>query len=92
MKTLQNRIADTRQLRLEADVGKTVRALFARFPTLAGFFVAEEGDVREVSDHAGLVASDEVHAAICEALRDFLDERPEAEVLLHGRTFARALH
>lgn len=92
MKTLQNRIADTRQLRLEADVGNTVRALFERFPGLAGFFVASEGAVFEVSNHAWFGASEDIPAAIREALRDFLDERPEAKSLVHGHTFARSRH
>lgn len=48
--------------------------------------------LRLEADLEATVQSEEVGQAIRQALQDFLAERPEAEALLRGRTFARALH
>jgi hypothetical protein len=92
MKTLQNRTNVASFLRLEADLEATINALFNEFPSLHGFAVGNGASLIEVGDDAWFGAPGEVQEAIAETLGDFLDERPEAEELLRGRTFARALH
>jgi hypothetical protein len=78
-----------------ADLGSQVAALFDRYPLLSGFSV-QESPALCISDLA-IVWPDprigtEVGDGIAQALRELLDEHPEAAALLRGRTFARNLH
>jgi hypothetical protein len=92
MKTLQDRTNVASFVRLEADLEATINGLFNEFPSLCGFAVGNQACLIDVSDDSWFGTSDDVHQAISETLGDFLEERPEAEALLRGRTFARALH
>ena len=91
----------------DADVSAQVGALFARCPELCGFSVQAKvhADARNSPDDEELFVtaigiaprlSKEQYAEIFEqissSLVQLLSERPEARLLLRGRTFARATH
>jgi hypothetical protein len=68
-------------------------ALFRRWPALCGFTVQQSrglfiGDVTLVAPAPWGVLMDEIAAA----LRELMDECPDADELLRERTFARAIH
>jgi len=80
--------------RTEADLAACTRALFGRWPELRGFTLrADTGFGVEVTcfPALGRESEDELFADISEALADLVETRPEAAVLMRGRTFARAL-
>jgi hypothetical protein len=92
------------EMRLE----ESILSLFQDLPALCGFAVrdrAGQPDGGSTVLNGGLFLTDiglypqpgvEVAKLICEEIRETLvaliDERPEARLLLSGRTFARALH
>jgi hypothetical protein len=92
------------EMRLE----ESIVSLFQDLPALCGFAVrdrAGQPDGGSAVLNGGLFLTDiglypqpavEVAKLICEEIRETLveliDERPEARLLLSGRTFARALH
>lgn len=91
----------------DAEVTAQVRALFARCPELSGFSVQPKvhADAKNGPDEEELFVtaigiaprlSKEQYAEIFEqissSLMQLLAERPEARLLLRGRTFARLLH
>lgn len=90
----------------DADVTAQVAALFDRCPDLSGFSVqvkiSAEGNPQDEEElfvtAIGIAprSSKEQYAEIFEqigsTLKELLAERPEAQALLRGRTFARNLH
>lgn len=90
----------------DADVATQIRTLFARCPELAGFSVQAKVMADEqpsFQDELFVTAisiaprrSKEQYAEIFEQisviLAELIDERPEAQILLRGRTFARVIH
>jgi len=72
-----------------------VREIFATWPELHGFSVGDADGVLSLDDVAAEPWGERVEELprhIAEALLDLIDEEPEAEAWLRGRTFARALH
>jgi hypothetical protein len=80
----------------EARVEESIVALFHDLPALCGFTVRAQGRI-ELTD-VGLYPPPPLEDAklICEEIHDALaalvEERPEAQALIAGRTFARSLH
>jgi hypothetical protein len=93
MKTSQSRQQEIRRERVEAVIDGRIGALFRRIPMLCGFSVQTDLQPAEVSVHSwpGYVASEDLYGDIVATLADVIQERPEAEELLRGRTFARHL-
>ena len=86
---------DPRLARCEAELVECVQTLFRRNPWLSGFAVRPGAiELNDITCHP--VPNDEVlegtRGAIVEALLDLVDERPEAALLMSGRTFARSSH
>ena len=76
-------------------IDATVNEIFAAWPGLYGFSVAQlEGELclADVATDVWSGHSDEMLGEIAAALVELIDEQPEAEALLRGRTFARTLH
>lgn len=94
MNALQDRVQDAQRLRLEADLAARIEALFRRCPALCGFAVDRGLFISNLGCHPAL--DREQAAELCDeishALLELLDEWPEADELLRGRTFARTLH
>ena len=65
-----------------------VAALFAQLPMLSGFCVADVS----VDPWTGFQATPVLCAEIAQAMRELLEEHPEACELLRGHTFARTFH
>lgn len=76
------------------DVREVVQALFQRHPSLCGFAVREDLTFFQVSCHPELPREEtrELCKEISAALRQLLEESPEAAEVLPGRTFARVFH
>jgi hypothetical protein len=84
-------------MKIQSQVELQVESLFARCPELCGFSVRSENDELFVSD-VGIAPRlsaqqyGEIYQDIARTLADLLEENPQAEELLRGRTFARTLH
>lgn len=79
---------------LHDQVNDVMETLFQRYPALCGFSVQEDLSFSHVACHPAL-AGDEAEMLIEEisaALRELLEERPEAAEILRGRTLARSFH
>jgi hypothetical protein len=80
---------------IDTTVDTTVSAIFAAWPELYGFSVAQfngELCLADVAVDTSVARSEEVPEHIATALAELIDEEPQAAELLRGRTFARALH
>ena len=84
-------------MKIQSQLEHQVESLFARCPELCGFSVRSENDELFVSD-VGIVPRlsaqqyGEIFQDIARTLADLLEDEPEAEEMLRGRTFARTLH
>jgi hypothetical protein len=84
-------------MKIQSQLEHQVESLFARCPELCGFSVRSENDELFVSD-VGIAPRlsaqqyGEIFQDIARTLADLLEDEPEAEELLRGRTFARTLH
>jgi len=84
-------------MKIHSQLEHQVESLFARCPELCGFSVRSENDELFVSD-VGIAPRlspqqyGEIFQDIARTLADLLEDEPEAEELLRGRTFARTLH
>ena len=84
-------------MRIQSQLEHQVESLFARCPELCGFSVRSENDELFVSD-VGIAPRlsaqqyGEIFQDIARTLAELLEDEPEAEELLRGRTFARTLH
>lgn len=84
-------------MKIQTQLDQQVESLFDRCPELWGFSVRSENDELFVSD-VGIAPRlsaqqyGEIYQDIARTLADVLEEDPEAERLLTGRTFARTLH
>jgi len=84
-------------MKIQSLLEHQVESLFARCPELCGFSVRSENDELFVSD-VGIAPRlsaqqyGEIFQDIARTLADLLEDEPEAEELLRGRTFARTLH
>lgn len=103
MKTAMLAPADGAWSAADADLADQIAALFRRCPELAGFSVqakvyaegrpegAEELFVTaiSISPRLGNEQYADVFEQIASTLTGLIGERPEAQILLQGRTFAR---
>lgn len=84
-------------MKIQSQLEQQVDSLFARCPELCGFSVRSENDELFVSD-VGIAPRlsaqqyGEIFQDIARTLAELLEEEPEAEEWLRGRTFARTLH
>ena len=84
-------------MKIQSQLEHQVESLFARCPELCGFSVRSENDELFVSD-VGIAPRlspqqyGEIFQDIARTLADLLEDEPEAEEMLRGRTFARTLH
>ena len=95
MNALHQSIRDPLRRRLEADLVARVEVIFREWPELAGFTVQEECPVPGHVVYGALVEVTRAEALIGTLTRmlvDLVDEEPEAQGLVLGRTFARVLH
>jgi len=79
---------------LQQQVHEVMNMVFQRYPALCGFSVQEDLSFTNVACHPAL-AGDEAQMMIEEisaALRELLEEQPEAAEILRGRTLARIFH
>jgi hypothetical protein len=93
MKPSENLRPDIRQ-QDEAFVTRHVLALFQRMPMLCGFRLQRDLKLTDVTVHTwpGYTVGEKFYEDLMQALADLVEERPEAVLLLRGRTFARAFH
>jgi hypothetical protein len=94
MKPSQSRSQENRLQRSEALVEQYVLALFRRMPMLSGFTLRDDLEVTDISVDTwpGYTAGDDLYRDLMSSLAELADERPEAIILMRGRTFARAFH
>ena len=61
---------------------------------LLGFFLGPDLQVAELSVYrwAGYIDDVDLRDKVMQSLADLVEERPEAMVLMRGRTFARVVH
>ena len=84
-------------MKIQTQLDQQVESLFDRCPELWGFSVRSENVELFVSD-VGIAPRlsaqqyGEIYQDIARTLADLLEEDPDAERLLCGRTFARTLH
>ena len=84
-------------MKTERQLQEQLESLFSRCPDLCGFSVREEAQELYVSD-IGIsprVSADqygEIYQEIAQTLGELIEEEPQAEEWLRGRTFARTLH
>ena len=81
----------------ERQIHEQLESLFARCPDLCGFSVREEAQELYVSDigispRLSAEQYGEIYQDIAQTLGELLEEEPQAEEWLKGRTFARTLH
>jgi len=69
-------------------------ALFGRLPMLCGFALQDDLEVTEVTVHTwpGYTAGEDLYEDLMQGLVDLAEERPDAALLMRGRTFARMVH
>ncbi len=84
-------------MKTERDLQEQLESLFARCPDLCGFSVREEAQELYVSDigispRLSAEQYGEIYEDIAETLGELLEQEPQAEEWLKGRTFARTLH
>jgi hypothetical protein len=94
MKTSEQRSRQLEHKRAEAFIESHLAALFARLPMLCGFVLRNDLEVAEVTVHTwpGYTAGEDLYEDLMQGLVDLADERPDAALLMRGRTFARAVH
>jgi len=81
-------------MNVQEEVQDVLNAVFQRYPALCGFSVLEDLTFTHVACHPAL-GGDDARALVDEisaALRELIDERPEAAEVLRGRTLARTFH
>jgi hypothetical protein len=94
MKPSATRMHEERRQRSQAALEQHLADLFRRLPMLAGFTLRHDLEVSDVAVQSwpGYVAGAELYEDLMTALTELAEERPDADELLRGRTFARALH
>ena len=95
MNTTQRELQERQLRRFEEDLSARLGTLFERCPTLCGFTVQEGGAAPAQLTCFPPPDQEQAEALMEEVMRmlaQLVDERPEGAPLLHGRTFARAVH
>ena len=79
---------------LHDQINVVMQTLFHRNPALCGFSVQEDLSFSDVACHPALHGEEarELIDEISGALRELVEEEPEAAELLRGRTLARSVH
>ena len=79
---------------LHDQIHAVMQTLFRSNPALCGFSVQEDLSFTHVACHPALDSEEarELLDEISGALRELLEEEPEAAELLRGRTLARSFH
>jgi len=79
---------------MKTSLHQTLERIFADCPALSGFALddAQELSFVDVTFDPGYPDARPEIGALVDALRDLIDEEPEAVELLRGHTFARVLH
>jgi hypothetical protein len=79
---------------LRDQIQAVMQPLFERNPHLCGFAVQEDLSFSDVACHPALNGDDarELIDEISLALRELVEDDPEAAELLRGRTLARSFH
>jgi hypothetical protein len=94
MKPSEQRLSEARRQHTEAIVERHLSRLFERLPMLAGFWLAPNLELEELSVFTwpGYSAGRELYEEVMQSLVELAEERPDAVQLLRGRTFAREVH
>lgn len=94
MKTSEQHTQALDRKRTEELVESYLASLFGRFPMLCGFALRQDLQVIEVTVHGwpGYIAGEDLYQDLLQGLADLAEERPDATLLMRGRTFARTIH
>ncbi len=94
MKTSEQRSRQLEHKGAEEIVESHLAALFGRLSMLCGFVVRHDLEVSEVTVHTwpGCTAGEDLYEDLMQGLVDLANERPDAALLMRGRTFARSVH
>jgi hypothetical protein len=94
MKTSEQRSHKFQGKRTEEIIEDHLAALFGRLPMLCGFALQHDLEVTEVTLHTwpGYTAGEDLYEDLMQGLVDLAEERPDAALLMRGRTFARMVH
>jgi hypothetical protein len=94
MKASEQRCQEVERKRTEEIVESHLAALFGRFPMLCGFALRHDLEVTEVTVHdwPGCIPGEDLYRELLQELADLAEERPDAALLMRGRTFARTVH
>jgi hypothetical protein len=94
MKTSEQRSQKFEGKPTEEIIENHLAALFGRLPMLCGFALQHDLEVTEVTVHTwpGYTAGEDLYQDLMQGLVDLAEERPDAALLMRGRTFARMVH
>ena len=94
MKSSEQRSQSLAPAGAEEIIESRLAELFGRLPMLCGFTLRHDLEIADVAVHTwpGYTAGDDLYAELMQELADLADERPEAALLMRGRTFARMVH
>ena len=94
MKSSEQRLSEARRQHTESIVAQHVHQLFQRLPMLSGFWLWPDLKVAELTVFTwpGYTAGRDLYEEVMQSLVDLAEKLPEAEQLMRGRTFARAVH
>lgn len=94
MKSSEQRSQTLQRAGAEEVIESRLAELFSRLPMLCGFTLRHDLEVTEVTVHTwpGYTAGEDLYENLMQELAELADERPEAALLMRGRTFARTVH
>jgi hypothetical protein len=94
MKSSEQRSQEFKRQRVEEIIESHLADLFRRLPMLCGFTLRQDLEVTEVTVHTwpGYTAGEDLYEDLMQGLVDLAEERPDAALLMRGRTFARMVH
>jgi hypothetical protein len=92
MKASEQRSLKLERKRAEEIVKSHLGALFGRLPMLCGFALRHDLEVTDVHSWPGHTAGEDLYEDLMQGLVDLSEERPDAVLLMRGRTFARMVH
>lgn len=94
MKTSEQRSPNFEGKPTEEIIESHLAALFGRLPMLCGFALQPDFELAEVTVHTwpGYTAGEDLYEDLMQGLVELAEERPDAAILMRGRTFARMVH
>jgi hypothetical protein len=94
MKSSEQRYEELKRQRAEAIVESHLAALLKRLPMLCGFTLRRDLEATDVTVHSwsGYTAGEDLYEDLMQGLVDLAEQRPDAAILMRGRTFARMVH